>query len=73
MAEQFSGEIKVDANILEQVYQRRSWDVLPVDAQIQQAQREVADAFYKAQIIPKSTDVKQAFLPSEEYSKVFPN
>ncbi len=72
VAEQFSGEIKVDANILEKVYQRRSWEVLPVDAQIQQAQQEVADIFYKAQIIPKSIDVKEAFLPSEGYSKVFP-
>ncbi|WP_088888847.1 aliphatic sulfonate ABC transporter substrate-binding protein [Leptolyngbya ohadii] len=73
VAEQFSGEIKVDAKILEKVYQRRSWEVLPVDAQIQQAQQQVADAFYKAQIIPNSLDVKTAFLASEGYGKVFPN
>lgn len=73
IAQQFSKDTKVDAAILEEVYKRRSWDVLPVDSQIQQAQQQVADAFYQAQVIPKAVEVKEAFLPLEEYSKISPS
>lgn len=73
IAEQFSKDTKVDADILEEVYKRRSWDVLPVDNEIQQSQQQVADAFYRAQVIPKAIEVKEAFLPPEEYSKIAPS
>lgn len=71
VAEQFSKDIKVEVPILEEVYQRRSWDVLPVDEKIQEAQQQVADIFYKAQVIPKAIQVKEAFLPQAEYEKIF--
>lgn len=64
--------MKVEASILEKVYQRRSWEVLPVDDKIQEAQQQVADLFSKSQVIPKSIQVKESFLASEEYAKIFP-
>lgn len=73
VAEQFSKDIKVEVPILEEVYKRRSWDVLPVDEKIQEAQQQVADTFYKAQVIPKAIQVKEAFLPQDEYTKIFSN
>lgn len=72
IAEKFSKEVKVEASILEKVYQRRSWEVLPVDDKIQEAQQQVADLFSKSQVIPKSIQVKESFLASEEYAKIFP-
>lgn len=73
VAEQFSKDIKVEVPILEQVYQRRSWDVLPIDAKIQEAQQQVADTFSKAQVIPKTIQVKDVFMPEAEYRRVFPD
>ncbi|WNZ27013.1 aliphatic sulfonate ABC transporter substrate-binding protein [Leptolyngbya sp. NK1-12] len=73
VAERFSKDIKVDVAILEEVYKRRSWDVLPVDESVQQAQQQVADIFYKAQVIPKSIQVKEAFLAASDYTKIFPS
>lgn len=73
VAEQFSKDIKVDAPILEAVYKRRSWDVLPIDEKIQEAQQQVADVFYKAQVIPKNIQVKTSFLSTDDYAKVFPS
>lgn len=72
VAQQFSTDVKIDAATLEAVYQRRSWEVLPVNEQIQEAQQQVADIFFKAQLIPKALQVKDTFLPSEEYTKLFP-
>lgn len=72
VAEQFSKDISIDVAILEEVYKRRSWDVLPIDDQIQEAQQQVADTFYKAQVIPKALTVKEVFMSSEDYTKVFP-
>jgi sulfonate transport system substrate-binding protein len=73
VAGKFSKEINVDAKTLEEVYQRRSWDVLPVDAKIQDLQQQVADTFYKAQVVPKAIQVKDVFLSADEYTKVFPS
>jgi len=73
VAEKFSKDIKVDVVILEEVYKRRSWDVLPVDAKVQEAQQQVADTFFKAQVIPKAVQVKDAFLSEADYAKVFPS
>ncbi|MBD3884124.1 sulfonate ABC transporter substrate-binding protein [Phormidium tenue FACHB-886] len=73
VAQRFSKDIKVDQDVLEEVYRRRSWKVEPIDAEIQTAQQEVADIFYKSKIIPKSLQVREAFLPAEDYSKVFPS
>lgn len=73
VAEQFSKDINVEVAILEEVYKRRSWDVLPVDSQIQAAQQQVADIFYQAQVIPKSIQVKESFLPEADYTKIFPD
>lgn len=72
VAEKFSKDIKVDVATLEEVYKRRSWDVLPVDAKVQEAQQQVADTFFKAQVIPQAVQVKDAFLPEADYAKVFP-
>ncbi len=71
VATQFSQDIKVDAAILEAVYQRRSWDILAVDAKVQEAQQQVADTFFKAQVIPKAVQVKAAFLTATDYAKLF--
>ncbi|HEY9644012.1 MAG TPA: aliphatic sulfonate ABC transporter substrate-binding protein [Coleofasciculaceae cyanobacterium] len=73
VAQKFAKDIKVNEDVLEKVYQRRSWQVLPVDNKIQTVQQEVADTFYKSKIIPKSIQVKDAFLPPEEYAKIFPS
>ncbi|MBW4657830.1 MAG: aliphatic sulfonate ABC transporter substrate-binding protein [Drouetiella hepatica Uher 2000/2452] len=73
VAQRFSKDIKVDQVVLQEVYKRRSWQVLPVDAQIQEAQQAVADTFYKSKVIPKSVQVNEVFLPSEDYSKIFPS
>jgi sulfonate transport system substrate-binding protein len=72
VAEKFSKDINVDAGTLKAVYNRRSWDVLPVDDKIQTLQQQVADTFYKAQVIPKSVQVKDAFLSADQYAKVSP-
>ncbi|HEY9627043.1 MAG TPA: aliphatic sulfonate ABC transporter substrate-binding protein [Coleofasciculaceae cyanobacterium] len=72
IAQQFAKDVKVDQAVLEVVYKRRSWEVLPVDEKIQTIQQEVADIFYKTKVIPKSIQVKEAFLPPEEYAKLFP-
>lgn len=73
VAAQFSKDINVDVATLEEVYKRRSWDVLPIDEKVQEGQQQVADVFYKAQVIPKSVQVKEVFLSSDEYAKVFPS
>jgi sulfonate transport system substrate-binding protein len=73
VAEQFAKDVNLPAEILEVVYQRRNWKIEPVNQQIQTAQQQVADTFYSAQIIPKAIQVKDAFLPAEEYAKIFPS
>lgn len=73
VAAQFSQDIKVDTAVLEAVYKRRSWDILPIDAKVQAAQQQVADTFFKAQVIPQAVQVKDAFLPEVDYVKVFPS
>ncbi|MBI4784332.1 MAG: aliphatic sulfonate ABC transporter substrate-binding protein [Oscillatoriophycideae cyanobacterium NC_groundwater_1537_Pr4_S-0.65um_50_18] len=73
VAQRFSKDIKVDQAVLQEVYKRRSWQVLPVDAQIQEAQQAVADTFYKSKVIPKSVQVNEVFLPSDDYSNIFPS
>jgi sulfonate transport system substrate-binding protein len=73
VTEQFSKDINVDIATLEKVYQRRSWDILPVDAKVQEAQQQVADTFYIAQVIPQSIQVKDVFLSETDYAKVFPS
>jgi len=72
VAEKFSKDINVDVATLEEVYQRRSWDVLPVDTSIQKAQQQVADTFYNAQVIPKPLQVSEVFLTGDDYAKIFP-
>ena len=73
VAQKFSKDISIDQAVLEKAYKRRSWQLRPVDAQIQQVQQEVADIFYKSKVIPKPIQVNDAFLPTEAYAKVFPN
>jgi sulfonate transport system substrate-binding protein len=73
IAQQFSKAVNVDAAVLETVYKRRGWEVSPVDDKIQAAQQQVADIFYQSQVIPKSIQVKEAFLPADQYSKIFPS
>jgi sulfonate transport system substrate-binding protein len=73
IAEQFSKDVNVEASILEEVYQRRSWEVLPVDEQIQQSQQKVADIFYQSQIISRPIQVKETFLPADQYANIFPS
>lgn len=72
VAEQLSKDINVDIATLEEVYKRRSWDVLPINAKVQEAQQQVADTFYKAQVIPKSIQVKETFLADADYTRFFP-
>ncbi len=72
VAQKFSKDISVDQAVLEKAYKRRSWQIRPVDAQIQKVQQEVADIFYKSKVIPKPIQVNDAFLPPEAYAKVFP-
>ena len=73
VAQKFSKDISVDQAVLEKAYNRRSWQVRPVDAQIQQVQQEVADIFYKSKVIPKPIQVSEVFLPPDAYAKVFPS
>ena len=73
VADQLSKDIKVDTATLAGVYKRRSWDILPVDAKVQSLQQQVADTFFKAQVIPKAVQVKDAFLAEADYAKVFPS
>lgn len=73
VAEQFSQDINVEVPTLVKIYQRRSWDVLPIDAAVQASQQQVADIFYQAQVIPKSLQVQETFMASETYAKVFPS
>lgn len=73
VAEKFSKDINVEVATLEEVYQRRSWDVLPVDQKIQEAQQQVADIFFNAQVIPQSIQVREAFLAESDYAKIFPS
>ena len=70
VAQRFSKDINVDQAVLVEVYHRRSWEVLPIDAQIRKAQQEVADIFYESKVIPKPLQVSEVFLPDQEYAKL---
>lgn len=72
LAEDFSQATNLPKDIMATVNDRRNWQPEPVTEAVQQAQQQVADAFYGAQIIPRKIEVKNAFLPAEQYAKISP-
>lgn len=72
LAEQFARETGLPTDIMAIVNDRRNWIPEAVNQQVQTEQQSVADAFYTAQIIPREIQVKEAFLPAEEYAKISP-
>lgn len=72
LAEQFARETNLPKDIMAIVNDRRNWIPEAVNEQVQVEQQSVADAFYKAQIIPKAIQVKEAFLPTDDYAKISP-
>jgi sulfonate transport system substrate-binding protein len=72
IAEQFAGELDIDADILELVNQRRQWGLFPIDEGVLAAQQRVADTFYEIGVIPQAVQVNQVALPEQEYAQVFP-
>jgi sulfonate transport system substrate-binding protein len=72
ITEQFAKETNLPQPILEVVNKRRNWQPEPISEQIQTGQQQVADIFYAAGVIPQAIEVKEAFLSSEEYAKLFP-
>lgn len=72
ITEQFAKETNLPQPVLEVVNKRRSWQPEPINQQVQIEQQQVADAFYKAQVIPKAIQVSDAFLPPDEYVKISP-
>lgn len=73
ITEQFAKETNLPQPILEVVNKRRNWGPEPIDEQVQIQQQQVADVFYKAQVIPKAIQVKDAFLSPDQYAKVSPS
>lgn len=73
ITEQFAKETNLPQPILEVVNKRRNWGPEPIDQQVQIQQQQVADIFYAAQVIPKSIQVKDAFLSPDEYAKISPS
>jgi sulfonate transport system substrate-binding protein len=72
LAEQFARETGLPKDIMAIVNDRRNWKPEPVNEQVQIEQQRVADAFYMAGIIPRKIQVKEAFLPTDEYAKFAP-
>jgi sulfonate transport system substrate-binding protein len=72
IAEQFAGELDIDADILELVNQRRQWGLFPVDESVLAAQQRVADTFYEIGVIPQAIQVNEVALPERDYAQVFP-
>jgi sulfonate transport system substrate-binding protein len=72
IAKQFAADLKIDAAILETVNNRRKWGLQPADASAIDGQQKVADTFYDLKLIPKSIQVKDAFVPADLYAKIYP-
>lgn len=70
ITEQFAKATNLPQPTLEVVNKRRNWQPEPIDEQVQTQQQQVADIFYKAQVIPKAIQVKDAFLPADAYAKL---
>lgn len=68
ITERFAKETNLPQPVLEVVNKRRNWQPEPINEQVQAQQQQVADIFYKAQVIPKAIQVKDAFLPANEYA-----
>lgn len=73
IAEQYSKDLKIEADILEKANQRRKWGLFPIDDNTLAAQQKVADTFYELKIVPKQVQIKDVALPAEEYSKLYPS
>lgn len=67
---QFAKETNLPQPILAVVNKRRNWSPEAIDEQVQIQQQQVADTFYKTQVIPKAIQVKEAFLSPDEYAKL---
>ena len=67
------GKTIVSEDILEKVNRRTDRTIVPITEAIQSSQQAVADAFFEANVIPQAIQVKEAFLPSDQYAKIFPS
>lgn len=72
VAVQFAKDTGLSEDILEKVNRRTDRTLQPITEAIQNSQQAVADAFFEASIIPQAIQVQEAFLPTEQYAKIFP-
>ncbi|MFM7371905.1 MAG: aliphatic sulfonate ABC transporter substrate-binding protein, partial [Sphaerospermopsis kisseleviana] len=59
VAKLLSPVLGIDAAVLETAEKRRDYGVLPLTEEVITKQQEIADAFYKIQLIPKEIKVKE--------------
>lgn len=62
-------ELGIDAAVLEVAEKRRKYGVLPITDEIVNGQQQVADAFYKIKLLPKSISVKEIVWKGNEVSQ----
>ena len=63
VVELLAPQLKVEPKVLALATERRQYGVVPVTAEMAKDQQLLADAFAKIKLIPKSIEVKDAFLP----------
>lgn len=72
LAEELSQATNLPKDIMAIVNNRRTWTPEPITDAVRQAQQEVANAFYAAQVIPREIEVSEAFLSPERYAQIWP-
>jgi sulfonate transport system substrate-binding protein len=64
--------LKIDEDILTTMVERRTYGLRPITPEIMQNQQKIADLFAKEKVIPKSINIKEAMLTSEQYAAITP-
>ncbi|MDZ8104154.1 MAG: sulfonate ABC transporter substrate-binding protein [Nostoc sp. DedQUE12a] len=64
--------LKIDEDILTTMVGRRNYGLRPITPEIMQNQQKIADLFAKEKIIPKSINIQEAMLTTEQYAAITP-
>ncbi|RCJ26545.1 ABC transporter substrate-binding protein [Nostoc sp. ATCC 43529] len=64
--------LKIDEDILTTMVSRRNYGLRPITPEIMENQQKIADLFAKEKIIPKSINIQEAMLTTEQYAAITP-
>jgi sulfonate transport system substrate-binding protein len=64
--------LKIDEDIIAEMIKRRSYGLRAITPEIMAGQQQIADLFAQEKVIPKSINVKEAMLSSEQYAAITP-